>query len=261
MTARLKAIVDDLQEALREIIVRHQVTWDEYRFATGWLTEAGREGDLADLLDFLVSAAVDDTDHATGEGTESNIEGPVYVAGAPMLARPFVLPRRETEFGEKLVFSGTVRSTDGSPLAGAVLDVWQSNGAGEYSQFVPGVPDYNLRGRLTTDDDGWFEFETVVPAPYEVPLAGATARLFAALGRPNFRPGHIHFKLSHPAAAPLTTQIYFDDDPFIDCDVVGAVKASLVTKLTRPHGDDAPATCRYDFVLPADVQGREPRRP
>jgi catechol 1,2-dioxygenase len=252
MSARLNAIVDDLQEALREIIVKHQVTWDEYRLATGWLTEAGRAGDLADLLDFLVSAAVDDTEHATGEGTESNIEGPVYVAGAPMLARPFVLPRREDEPGEKLVFSGTVRSTDGAPLSGAVLDVWQSNGVGEYSHFMPGVPEYNLRGRLTTDDDGCFEFETVVPAPYEVPLAGATARLFAALGRSNFRPGHIHFKLSHPSAAPLTTQIYFDDDPFIDCDVVGAVKASLATRLIRPHGEDGGATCHYDFVLSAN---------
>jgi len=249
MTARLNAIVDDLQEALREVIVKHRVTWDEYRLATGWLTEAGRDGDLADLLDFLVSAAVDDTDRATGEGTESNIEGPFYLPGAPMLARPFVLPRRETEVGEKLVFSGTVRSTDGVPLAGAVLDVWQSNGAGEYSHFMPGVPEHNLRGRLTTDDDGCFEFETVVPAPYEAQLAGATARLFAALGRPSFRPGHIHFKLSHEAATPLTTQIYFDGDPFLDRDVVGAVKASLVTKLSPPASDDAPATCRYDFVL------------
>jgi catechol 1,2-dioxygenase len=253
MRTRLNAIFDDLEEALREIIVKHQVTWQEYRLATGWLTEAGVAGEIADLLDLLVSPAVDDTDHATGEGTASNIEGPVYVADAPMLERPFVLPRREDEPGEKLVFSGTVRSTDGSPLAGAVLDIWQSNGAGEYSHFTAGVPEYNLRGRLTTDDDGCFEFETVVPAPYKVSLAGATRRLFAALGRPCFRPGHIHFKLSHEAAAPLTTQIYFDDDPFIDSDVVGAVKESLVTRLARHDGDEGRpyATCSYDFVLPA----------
>jgi catechol 1,2-dioxygenase len=253
MSTRLNDIFDDLHEALRGIVVKHNVTWDEYRLATEWLTEAGRAGEIADLLDVLVSSAVDDAAHATGQGTEWNVEGPVYVAGAPMLGRPFVLPRRQDEPGERLVFSGTVRSTDGSPLAAAVLDVWQSNGAGAYSHFSPGVPEYNLRGRLTTDDDGCFEFDTVIPAPYEVSLGGASGRLFAALGRPCFRPGHIHFKLNHEAAAPLTTQIYFDDDPFIDCDVVGAVKESLVTKLTRHHGDEGRhyATCSFDFVLPA----------
>lgn len=247
--ARLNAIFDDLQAALREIVVKHQVTWEEYRTATGWLTEAGRQGGIADLLDLLVSPAVDDVAHATGEGTESNIEGPVYVAGAPTLERPYALPRRANEPGEKLVFSGTVRSTDGAPLAGAVLDVWQANGAGEYSNFDAAVPDYNLRGRLATDEDGRFEFETVVPVPYEVPIRGASAELFAALGRHSFRPAHIHFKLSHEAAAPLTTQLYFDDDPFVDSDVVGAVKPSLVTKLVRHDGEGPYATCSYDFVL------------
>jgi len=250
MTDRLNAIFDDLQAALREIVLKHEVTWDEYRLVGQWLTEAGMAGsEVRDLLDFLVSSAVDDASHRAGEGTEPNIEGPVYVVGAPMLERPFVLPRRENEPGERLVFSGTVRSTDGARLAGAVLDIWQSNGAGEYSHFMAGVPDYNLRGRITTDEDGCFEFETVLPSPYEVHLGAATGRLLAALGRPPFRPGHIHFKISHHAAAPLTTQIYFDGDPFIDSDVVGAVKPSLVTRLRRYEGVDPYATCSYDFVL------------
>ena len=255
MTTRLNVIFDDLHEALREVIVKHGVTWEEYGLAIEWLREAGMAGsEIPDLLDFLVSSAIDDATHATGDGTEPNIQGPVYVADAPMLERPFVLPRREDEPGERLVFSGTVRTTDGVPLAGAVLDIWQSNGAGEYSHFMAGVPEYNLRGRLTTDDDGCFEFETVVPAPYEVSLGAATGRLFATLGRPNFRPGHIHLKLSHEAAAPLTTQIYFDGDRFLDSDVVGAVKPSLVTKLMRHVGEDAYARCSYDFVLPAALR-------
>jgi len=187
MTPRLNAIFDDLQDALREIIVKHRVTGEEYRLARGWLAEAARAGEIPDLADLLVAPAVDDAEYATDAGTESDAEGPVYVAGAPMLERPFVLPRREDEPGERLVFSGTVRLTDGSPLAAAVLDVWQSNGEGQYSHFSEGVPEYNLRGRLTTDDDGRFEFETVVPVPYGVSVGGAIGRLFAALDRPCFR--------------------------------------------------------------------------
>ncbi len=118
---------------------------------------------------------------------------------------------------------------------------------GEYSNFHPGVPEGNLRGRLTTDAAGRFEFETVVPAPYEIPNTGATGSLLAALGRHCFRPGHIHFKVSHPSARALTTQIYFDGDPWIDSDVVGAVKDSLVTHLVRDA--EGATRCSYEFVL------------
>ena len=247
--SRLNAIFDDVRGALLEIITKHRVTQEEFRAATQWLTEAGKQDyEIPLMLDVFLSSTVDDLAHAGGAGTESNVEGPFYIQGAPNLERPYVLPQRDDEPGEKLIFSGTVRSTDGAPLAGATLDVWQCNGAGEYSHFHPGVPEYNLRGQLTTDDDGSFQFETVVPSEYEIPVAGATGKLLAALGRSAFRPGHIHFKVRHDAAAPLTTQIYFEGEPWLESDVVGAVKASLVTKLER-HGDYA--TCSYDFVLPA----------
>lgn len=255
---RLNAIFEDVQGALLDIITKHRVTPEELRAATQWLTEAGKQDfEIPLMMDVFLGSAVDDLAHAADEGTENNIEGPFHVAGAPELERPYVLPQRGDEPGEKLVFSGTVRSTDGSALAGATLDVWQANGTGEYSHFNPGVPEYNLRGRLTTDDDGGFEFETVVPSAYEIPMAGATGKLLTALGRSAFRPGHIHFKVSHDDAAPLTTQIYFEGEPYIDSDVVGAVKASLITKLA--HHDDH-ATCSYDFVLPPSHGSGEPSR-
>lgn len=149
-------------------------------------------------------------------------------------------------------FTGTIRRTDGSPLAGAMLDVWQANGIGEYSGFHPGVPESNLRGRFTTDADGRFGFETVVPAPYEIPKAGATGVFLSALGRSAFRPGHVHFKVTHEDARPLTTQVYFKGDPYIANDVVGAVKVPLITELSHHVAEDgqAFATCMFDFELP-----------
>lgn len=249
---RLNAIVDDIHEALVEIITKHKVTYDEYRAAVEWIMKASQQHlEIPLALDVFLASTLDDLEHEAGEGTESNVEGPVYIPGAPRLEKPYVLPMRENEPGEKLVFSGTVRTTDGSPLAGANLDIWQANGACEYSHFQPDVPEYNLRGQLTTDEDGSFEFETVVPAPYEVPNQGATGQLLKALGRHSFRPGHIHFKLSHDQAAPLTTQIYFEGDPWLDSDVVGAAKESLATKLTWDEDAEGrrSATCSYDFVL------------
>jgi catechol 1,2-dioxygenase len=250
--ARLNAIVDDVQAALVEIVNKHRVTQEEYRAATEWLANAGTQHlEIPLLLDVFLAVAVDDVAHHSGDGTDCNVEGPVYVPGAPELQAPYVLPQRADEPGERLVFSGTVRRTDGTPLADAILDVWQANGAGEYSHFNPGVPDYNLRGKLRTDATGRFEFATVVPSEYSIPLAGSTGQLLAALGRTGIRPAHIHFKISHPAAAPLTTQIYFTADPFLRSDVVGAAKESLAVD-TQHHVDDHGrrwATCSFDFVL------------
>jgi catechol 1,2-dioxygenase len=183
--------------------------------------------------------------------TESNPEGPFYVADSPVLERPYVLPQRSEEPGGKLIVSGTVRSTGGVPLVGAVLDIWQANGDGEYSHVHAGVPAYNLRGRLMTDEGGCFQFETVLPSAYEVAPEGAVGELLEALSGGGVRPAHIHLKLNHEDVAPLTTQLYFEGDPFLDSDFAEAVKPSLVTKLVWHDQDRASsyATCSYDFVL------------
>jgi catechol 1,2-dioxygenase len=245
---RLEAIFIDIIASLTDIIRRHQVTWEEYRAATVWLTEAGATSfEIPLMLDVFLSQTVDDVNFAAQGGTESNVEGPFYVPDSQLLERPYVLPQRDDEPGERLLFSGTVSSADGSPLAGAEVDVWQASAAGEYSNFHPTVPEGNLRGRFTTDDSGRFEFETIVPPSYGIPDQGATAKLLEAMGRHLIRPGHIHFKVSHPACRPVTTQIYFEGDPYIDSDVVGAVKDSLIVGIVRDG--EAKARCSYDFLL------------
>jgi catechol 1,2-dioxygenase len=251
--ARVEAIVNDVLAALFDIITRHRVTAEEYRAATAWLNEAGSMGyEIPLLLDVFLATTIDDLEHPADGGTETNVEGPFYLAGSPRLERPYVLPRRADEPGEVMVLSGTVRAVDGSPLAGATVDIWQANGAGEYSHFSPDTPEDNLRGRLVTDADGTFEVETVVPVCYGIPNAGPTGRLLAALGRPTYRPGHIHVKISADGCRPLTTQLYMAGDPYLDRDVVlGAVKDSLVVTLDRQVRADGStvATSAYDFVL------------
>ncbi|HEX2297256.1 MAG TPA: catechol 1,2-dioxygenase, partial [Pseudonocardiaceae bacterium] len=239
----------------KEIIRRHQVTLPEFREAVGYIRNVVQDGELELLTAVLFEATVDEASINSLDGTASNVEGPFYVAGAPMLdgATP-ALPMRADEPGKQLTFSGTVRSTDGRPLASALVDVWQADDAGLYSQFAPEVPQWNLRGRVRTDEEGRFAFRSVVPAPYDIPGLPHTARLLDVLGLEPHRPAHVHLKIAAAGHRDLTTQVYFAGDPWLEQDVVGAAKPSLVTELRDVPGAERPArACTFDFVLaPAD---------
>lgn len=234
--ARLTAIVEEVVGSLRRLIRERRVTHDEYRSAVAFLCEVAERGELPLLLDVFLEATV--VGNAEAGGTEPSVEGPFYLDGAPTLDPPFVLPQRSDEPGEVLILSGVVRSTDGAPLGGAVLDVWQSDARGAYSHFNVREPKYNLRGKLAADAAGRFEFRTVVPSPYEIPKQGPTGTLLKRIGRHAFRPAHVHVRLSAPGFETLTTQLYFAGDPWLDSDVVGAVKDSLVIAPVRHEDPD-----------------------
>lgn len=253
LNPRVAEVFLDVVGSVADVIRRRRVTFEEFREAIGFLEEATKAGELPLLIDVFLGVAVDDANYTANGGTESNLEGPFYIPSAPILQPPYALPRRDDEPGDPLVMSGTVRGLDGNPLPGAMLDVWQANGAGEYSHFHPGVPEFNLRGRFTTDSEGRFEVRTVMPSAYAIPGSGPTGRLLAALGRHFFRPSHVHFKLSHTGYQPLTTQIYFEGDDYLHSDVVGAVKDALVVRAQKAgagsNGGQALYACSYNFVL------------
>ena len=260
--SRLNEVFDDLLSTLRAFIRKHHITHDEYRRAVALMAEAGKsEGEVSLLMDVFLEATVDQVDWAGRDGTESTVEGPFYVPDAPAMKTPCVLPHRANEPGDVLIFSGTVRGTDGSVLGGAIVDIWHADAEGAYSHFNISKAEapYNLRARVTADDRGHFEIQTWVTAPYQIPKAGPTGALLAALGRHAWRPAHIHVRLSHEGFETLTTQIFLKNSPWLDSDVVGAVKPSLIAGLEK-HEDPADLrkggmerpyfTLAYDFVLP-----------
>ena len=258
---RLNQLFDDLVGTLRAFIRKHHITHEEYRQAVACLHEAGEKGEIPLMMDVFLEVTVDQIDSEGRGGTETCIEGPFYVAGAPAMKSPCVLPHRANEPGEVLIFSGSIRSTDGAALPGAVVDIWHADAQGAYSHFNIPTADalYNLRARVSTDQDGRFEVRTWVPASYEIPKAGPTGKLLASMGRHAWRPAHIHLRITDENCETLTTQIFLAGDPWIDSDVVGAVKGSLVVGLEkhdiladlRKLGLARPYyTLSYDFVLP-----------
>lgn len=161
--------------------------------------------------------------------TEANIEGPYYRPGAPRLA-----DLRAGAQGVPLVLSGRVLSADcRSALAGATVDVWHADAAGHYDNDGSGAMDprrFHFRGVVIADARGEYRLTTIIPGRY--------------LNGRQYRPAHIHVKLSAPGHTSLTTQLYFPDDPFNAVDPF--LRESLVIDL---EGDAHDKRGAFDFVL------------
>jgi catechol 1,2-dioxygenase len=243
---RIVEVVEDLERTLLDFIHKHRITHQEYRQATELVITSVKQGEESLLLDVFLEAAATDVANTGRAGSMAAIEGPFYLPDAPVLARPHVMPQRPRERGEHLVFTGTVTATDGTPLVGAELDMWQADADGCYSGIHPGVPEWNLRGRFTTEEDGSFQVRTILPPPYEIPKHGPTGRVLDGLGRHFFRPAHLHVKVRATGHEELTSQLYFAEGDYLDSDVASAVRDGLVLELRRGEGT---AEVSYDFVL------------
>jgi hydroxyquinol 1,2-dioxygenase len=240
---RLREILDRITDDLRAAVVDLEITEDEWYPALNFLADVAHQDEMILLSDVLrLSVAVNDVSHATFSPTANSVIGPFW-RDAPRVSNPADL-RSAEEPGEPLVVSGAVRDADGAPVIGAEVDLWQADDTGAYDVQLDRVP--HLRGRQRTNDEGKYEFVTVVPPPYEVPKDGPVGRLLAKLGRHAFRPAHVHLKVNASGYRSLTTMVFLAGDPWLSDDVIGAVKAPLVVAIDR---SEVPARLDFDVVL------------
>jgi len=130
-------------------------------------------------------------------------QGPFYTENAPTIQNNQLADMNEA--GTKLILSGRVYNLDCSEfIVNTEIDIWHADDDGAYDNTG-----YNLRGKTTTNGQGFYLFETVKPGLY---LNGA-----------NYRPSHIHLKITPPGFSTLTTQIYFEGDPNIPSDAAASV--------------------------------------
>jgi catechol 1,2-dioxygenase len=249
---RVSALAGRLVKAVNDIVTDEKVTYDEYNAFKAWLISVGETGEWPLFLDVWVEHSVEEVANANRHGSKGTIEGPYYIPEAPIQQSPATLPMREDEPGTPLLFQGEVRNVAGNPLPGALIEIWHADDLGFYSQFAPGLPEWNLRGSVTADDQGKFQINTIQPAPYQIPTDGACGALIAAAGWHAWRPAHLHLKVSAAEHLPITTQLYFEGDEHVADDIASAVKPELVLAPTgRADGKGREVT--YDFIL--DPQG------
>jgi protocatechuate 3,4-dioxygenase beta subunit len=108
--------------------------------------------------------------------------------------------------GETIVMVGVVTDANCVPVKGALVEIWQACASGKYNH--PGDPnpaklDENFQywGRAITNDKGEYSFKTIRPGHYEATTSW-------------IRPAHIHLKVHRRGYEELTTQVYFQDDPY-----------------------------------------------
>lgn len=238
-----RRVLETVQATIRE----ESVTYDEYHALMAWLDEMGAPGEWPLFLAIWLEHAIEEVATSHRAGSKGTIEGPFYIPNAPERDANGSLPMRENERGVPLTFAGTVTSTDGRPLDGSKIEIWHGDTDGNYSQFAPGLPEWNLRGTFTLGADGAFRIRAIQPGPYQVPTDGACGKLIRAAGWHAWRPAHLHVKVTAPGFETLISQLYFPGDPHNDDDVASAVKPELMLDpVTQPDGT---VSVNYDFVL------------
>ncbi|WP_327399662.1 intradiol ring-cleavage dioxygenase [Streptomyces sp. NBC_01288] len=261
---RLRELLTGLIRHLHAFARETGLTQAEWERAIGFLTETGKMCTdtrqefilLSDVLGLSMLVETINGDRAAGS-TESTVLGPFHMTESPV--RELGANIDLVGGGEPCVVSGRIVSGDGTPLPGAVLDVWQADGNGFYDVQRPDLqPPGNGRGLFTADAEGRFWFRTCVPSPYPIPTDGPVGELLKATGRHPYRPAHIHFIASAEGHSPVTTHIFVAGSDYLDSDAVFAVKQSLVedftptddSSLAREFGIANPFRhARFDLVL------------
>ncbi|MFT4148764.1 MAG: catechol 1,2-dioxygenase [Paracoccaceae bacterium] len=244
---RMKEIVHRLMSDLFKAIDDLNITPDEYWTGVAWLNDIGAAGQAGLIspglgVDHFIDERLDAIDAALGidNPTPRTIEGPLYVAGAPVSTGFARLDDGRDLNGHTLIMHGVVHGADKKPLPGAKVEVWHCDTRGFYSHFDPtGVQaPFNMRRTIMADENGRYKFRSILPSGYGVPPGSPTERLLSALGRHGQRPAHIHFFVSADGHRKLTTQINIEGDPLINDDFAYATRDGLVPSV-KERDDEA----------------------
>jgi catechol 1,2-dioxygenase len=244
----MSAFVRHLHDFAREV----RLTEEEFREAMAYIVKIGQVSNETHNEAVLISGSLGFSqlivmlNHGDGHSdTDASLLGPFWRMHSPPTPNGGSIVRSPTP-GEALFVNTKFVDASGNPVAGAEVDVWHSSTEGFYENQDPIQADMNLRGKFTTDSDGRISFRSIKPAGYPIPIDGPTGDLLRAQGRHNMRPAHLHFLATKDGFKTLISQIYVQDDRFIDSDVQFGVTRRLIGNYVRHESGTPPAP---------DVQG------
>lgn len=262
---RLREIMEAAVRHLHAFAREVNLTPDEWLKGIAFLTAVGQactpyRQEFILMSDVLgVSRLVNVMHDAKGReaaGTETSLLGPFFREQAPEIELGGTLA--QVSQGEEIMLFGRVTDSEGRGVAGAEIDVWQTNAEGLYDLQAHDPSVMDMRGRVRCDSEGRFHFRTVRPIGYSIPMDGPVGELVRQQARHGFRPAHIHILIAAPGYRELVTALYFADDEHVDSDTVFGVSKSLVVS-ARTDLPDAPRpgmpSIRYDFTMSRETDG------
>lgn len=256
---------DDTEPRVREILIalathlhtfarEVNLTHDEWRKGLEFLEWAGNitnpeRNEFVLLSDVLGMSSLVDMLHSTPDATSSSCLGPFHISNPPEIKIGGDL--KGNFDGEVLLVEGAIRDTDGVPISGAKIDIWQTAPNGLYSSQDPDQEKYSFHALMKTDDDGRYAFTTVRPVSYTVPDDGPVGEILRAAGRHPWRPSHLHFIINAEGYKTLVTEVFPDDDPYIEQDTVFGVREDLIMTYVKQEAGSFPD----GFILTGKVDG------
>ncbi|MFZ4286451.1 dioxygenase [Variovorax sp. HJSM1_2] len=240
---RLKQVMDALIRHLHALALEVDLSPAELDQALDFLVRVGQASGpqknegilLADILGLATLVQLRGAREALAQGgTEPALVGPFWRANQPVRACGENIALADTP-GAPLHVRGRVLSLTGVPLVDARVETWQASPQGLYENQDPHQQDMNLRGVFLTDGQGRFDFHSVRPAGYPVPVDGPCGELLAAQGRGVMRPAHLHFIVVAAGHKVLATQFFDIEDPHAHKDVVFGAVGSLLRRF-EPDG-------------------------
>ncbi|MEP4199069.1 MAG: dioxygenase [Aliishimia sp.] len=230
---RLREVLASLVTHLHAFAKDVKLTHGEWEQGISFLERTGEISDeqrheFVLLSDVLGLSSLVDMINSRPEGTSSSVLGPFHISGAPPLDIGGDL--KEGFEGPVLVSEGIVKDVDGNPIEGASVDIWQTAPNGLYSSQDPDQDTFSFHGLQTTGADGRYAFTSVRPVEYTVPTDGPVGDILTACGRHPWRPSHLHFIVKADGFRSLVTEVFPEDDPYLDQDTVFGVREDLVMR-------------------------------
>jgi len=262
--ARLKQIMQSAVRHLHGFLRDVRLTEEEWKQGIDFLTAVGHITDdrrqefilLSDTLGASMQT-IAINNQAYADATEATVFGPFFVEDAPGIELGGDISGGAS--GQPCWIEGTVRDSDGNPVDGARIEVWEADEDGFYDVQY-GDDRVAGRAHLFSDNHGGFRFWAITPTPYPIPADGPVGAMLAATNRSPMRASHLHFMVTAPDLRPLVTHIFVRGDELLATDSVFGVKESLVKDFEEQRGDDPTpdgrdlagrtwARARFDIIL------------
>ncbi len=251
---RLKEIILTVIKHVHLAAAECNLTFDEWMQGMDFIKDMGQISTenrhevilLSDLLGLSALIELQGRDPVPPE-TPGSVVGPLHAEGSPFFDIEGTINLDHVPGEQTAYVNGYVKGVDGEPIAGAVIDIWQTAPNALYAVIDENQSEHNLRGKQITDENGRYAFYTVKPVPYTVPRDGPCGKILRASDRHGMRAPHIHMGIQAEGYKELITELFPSDGDYLESDTVFGAQPALYMEYKKNTDPNIDADLKVDF--------------